>query len=294
MSAVLIVGMAVVDFVFALESLPKCASKYRADRGEIVGGGCAANAAVAIARLGGRARLAARLGADPIGDLILADLEAEGVDTTLVERKSGGASSFSSVYVDASGERQIVNFRGANLTDDPSCLNMASKPDAVLVDTRWPAGAIRALETARTCGVPGIVDAEPPMDEAVLRLASHVAFSRDGLFQFAGMDDLAAALQVAASRLTGWISVTDGENGVYILNAGGMQRIPAFAVAVKDTLAAGDVWHGAFALALAEGEGEIKAVRFANAAAALKCTEFGGRKGCPDRKAVEQYLLENL
>ena len=294
MTNVLIVGMAVVDFVFALDELPGSASKFRADRAEIVGGGCAANAAVAAVRMGARASLAARMGADQLGDLILADLIEEGVDTTLVDRAKGGASSFSSVYVDRSGERQIVNFRGSDLTEDPTWLESAEKPDVVLVDTRWPAGAIRALELAKRWKVPGIVDAEAPAEDAVLTMASHVAFSRDGLRSFSGTEDLDAGLAAAALRLPGWVSVTDGAAGVRVATDSGHLHVPAFKVPVKDTLAAGDIWHGAFAVALAEGQNEVAAVRFANAAAALKCTEFGGRKGCPDRSSVERFLKENL
>lgn len=69
-----------------------------------------------------------------------------------------------------------------------------------------------------------------------------------------------------------------------------MENIPACKVEVVDTLAAGDVWHGAFALRLAEGAGEVDAINFANAAAALKCTRFGGGDGCPDRDATEAFL----
>jgi sulfofructose kinase len=57
-----------------------------------------------------------------------------------------------------------------------------------------------------------------------------------------------------------------------------------------DTLGAGDTWHGAFAVALADGLSEDEAVRFASAAAALKCTRFGGRDGAPSRREVDRFL----
>lgn len=292
-SEILVVGIAVVDFVFALDALPRRAAKYLANAAEFVGGGCAANAAVAVARLGGNALLSARLGDDFLGDLILSDLGVEGVDTTLVNRKPGAKSPFSSVYVDQAGERQIVNFRGSGLAEDPDWPEHAPEPDAVLVDSRWPAAAIRALELARAMDVPGIVDAETSAEESVLARASHVAFSRDGLLSFAGGKQVEAALHAADERLPGWVAVTDGEDGAFHVGADGLKHTPAFAVEAKDTLGAGDIWHGAFALALAETSDECHAVRFANAAAALKCTEFGGRKGCPDREALEQFLQEN-
>lgn len=292
MAEVLVIGVAVADFVFSVDNIPDRPAKYRALGAEIVGGGCAANAAVAIVRLGGTARLAARLGDDEMGDLILADLEAEGVDCHLVQRTPGARSSFSSVYVDQAGERQIMNFRGEGLIQDTDWIARSPRADAVLADTRWSEGAARALDMARSWGVPGVVDAEAPMDIQVLDRASHVAFSRDGLLSFAGGSDLAVALQKAEKTLPGWVCVTDGANGTYLIGEGGIARTPGFPVEVRDTLGAGDVWHGAFALALAEGQDETSAVRFANAAAALKCTKFGGRKGCPDRAAVEEFLKE--
>ncbi len=291
--SVLVIGVAVIDFVFAMPELPTRAAKYRASEAEIVGGGCAANAAVAIARLGGQALLGARLGQDPLGDLIVQELDTEGVDTHLVQRYASGRSSFSSVFVDASGERQIVNFRDATLSDATDWIDASPQTQAILVDTRWSAGAIAGLRLARARGVPGIVDAEAPMDTAVLREASHVAFSRDGLMSYAPADDLASALQIASQRLPhAWLCVTDGAHGVTVLNNGQLRHHPSFPVEVRDTLGAGDVWHGAFALALAEGQTEDQAVRFASAAAAMKCSTFGGRKGSPDRMALETFLKE--
>lgn len=293
MAEVLVIGVAVVDFVFALDQLPDRPAKYRALGTEIVGGGCAANAAVAIARLGGKARLGARLGDDPLGDLIVGDLADENVDISLVQRTPGARSSFSSVYVDARGERQIVNFRGEGLSQETTWIGAVRRVDAVLADTRWSAGAQTALELAQNLGIPGVVDAEAPMDAQVLKHASHVAFSRDGLFSFASESRLETALRLASESLPGWACVTDGENGTYWFEDDEIVHAPAFGVEVRDTLGAGDVWHGAFTLALAEGRTEGDAVRFANAAAALKCATFGGRKGCPDRTAVEKYLEEN-
>ena len=90
MASVFVVGIAVIDFVFQVGDMPDRAKKYRADDAIVVGGGCAANAAVAIARHAGNVSLAARLGDDQIGDLIVDDLKSEGVDTTMIHRAQGG------------------------------------------------------------------------------------------------------------------------------------------------------------------------------------------------------------
>lgn len=293
MASVFITGMAVVDFVFSVDKMPTQVEKYRADDAVVVGGGCAANAAVAIARLGGQATLATRLGSDPLGDLIVAGLEKENVQTQFVRRIEGGRSSFSSVYVDKFGERQIMNFRGANLGNDADWLKKASKPDAYLADSRWVEGAVKSMELARQQNVPGIVDAEDPVDFEILKLASHIAFSRQGLLGLTGEDDVAKSLLEVNKLFSGWVCVTDGAHGVYSVDAGQIEHFPAYPVSVKDTLAAGDIWHGAFALSLAEGATEGGAIKFASAAAALKCTKLGGREGCPDRPTTEQFLKEN-
>ncbi len=294
MARVLTVGIAVVDFMFLVDRIPDTARKYWARDAKIVGGGCAASAAVAISRLGGEARLAARLGTDLTGDIILADLAREGVDTDCVQRIEDGRSSFSSVSIDERGERQIVNFLGENLGADTEGVAGVRDVDAVLVDNRWREGAVAGLARARELGVPGVVDAEPPSDIGILKGASHVAFSRDGLRVLSPGDDTAAALADAAVRLDAWACVTDGERGVWFTGPAGVEHVPAYAVETVDTLGAGDVWHGAFTLALAEGMGDRDAIEFASAVAAIKCTRFGGRSGTPRRAEVARFLKEIL
>ena len=139
---------------------------------------------------------------------------------------------------------------------------------------------------------PGVLDAEAPVAEAAeaLPLASHIAFSAQGLHDYTGETGLKPGLEQAARRTGSWVCVTDGAAGTTWLDGETFHHCPAFPVEVVDTLGAGDVWHGAFALALAEGQDEAAAVRFASAAAALKCTQPGGRAGAPDRAAVLRFL----
>ncbi len=85
--------------------------------------------------------------------------------------------------------------------------------------------------------------------------------------------------------------MTNGGGGVFFRHESEIRHEPAFAVDAVDTLGAGDTWHGAFALALAEGQSEREAVRFASAAAAIKCTRFGARNGAPSRAEVNAFLL---
>ena len=300
MVRILSVGVAVIDHVFRVDVFPTRPEKHRARDAASVGGGGGANAAVAIARLGGGAWLAARVGDDAIADLIVDDLRREGVVTDLVRRFAGRRSSFSSVLVDDAGDRQIVNFRDMGLDFDAGWLReglVGMAFDAVLADTRWPDGALAAMERAAALGVPGVMDAEAPVHEAAdaVRAASHVVFSAQGLRDFTGADadetDLSTLLARASDALDGTPGVTDGPDGVRWIEAGAMRHepVPPLPGPLVDTLAAGDVWHGALALALGEGQGLAQAMRFANAAATLSVGGTG-RSGAPDRDAVEALL----
>jgi sulfofructose kinase len=171
----------------------------------------------------------------------------------------------------------------------------------VLVDCRWPAGALRALEAARARGIPAVVDVDRPVDAdpgtetgRILDTATHLVYSRDALLGTMHEDQLSTALVAAAERSPAWIAVTDGEHGVSWLAGGEIRHEPAFPVRAVDTLGAGDVFHGAFALALAEGQPEGDAVRFAAAAAAAKCAQIGGRAGIPDRATVDEMLAGGI
>lgn len=294
MPTVLCVGHAVQDFVFTVAELPRRAEKHRASAFHSVGGGPAATAAVTVARLGGRALLAARVGADAIADLIAAELTGYGVDCAHLRRCAGCASSVSAVIVDARGERLIVNHLDPALPVDAAWLPAptAVGAQAVLADTRWPEGALAALLAARAGGLPAVLDADRPIppDGKLLRAATHVAFSADALADYSGIADPARALAEVARVLPGWSCVTAGGAGVFVVERGAVVRHPAFEVPVVDTLGAGDVWHGAFALALAAGRGEATALRYASAAAALKVQRPGGRAGVPSRVELDAFL----
>jgi sugar/nucleoside kinase (ribokinase family) len=138
----------------------------------------------------------------------------------------------------------------------------------------------------------GVLDgdiAAPGVVERLAPLASHVVFSEPALGTYSGEADIPAALREAAKRIPGLVGVTAGERGFFWLEGARVKHVPAPQVAAVDTLAAGDVFHGAFALGLAEGMDVAKAGRFACVAASIKCTRFGGRLGAPTRAEVAAF-----
>ena len=296
MKTVLCVGIATLDRIFAVDRHPPSPGKYRATSRTVAGGGVAANAAVAIARLGGHARFLGAVGDDEAGRAIIESLEVEQIDASAVHVLVGRLSPESIVLVDAWGERLIVNHASDDLFDAARTPGVAEigSPDVVLTDMRWRGGAIAALTAARRIGVPGVVDCDhsPADSPGILEQASHVVFGRSTLEDWTGISDPGASLRAASHRVAAWVGVTSGSDGTWWLEDGRLEHAPAFEVEAVDTLGAGDVFHGAFALGLAEGMAPRSAIEIASAAAALKCTRFGGRAGIPTRAELDRFRLE--
>lgn len=292
---VLCVGMPVRDLLFRIEAVPIQGQKVRASHFEELSGGNAPNAAVAIARLGGEARLCGPMGDEPGTSHILTPWQLEGIDTGQVVRIPGAVTPISSIMIDAAGERTIVTHR------DPALWQIALPPaallldgiDAVLTENRCSSFVTGLCAEALRRGIPVVLDADRVMtlDDPVLTASSHVIFSADALRSSTRRDDLAAALAEVAALTPAYLAVTSGAEGTLWRAAdGAIRHLPAFPVAPVDTLGAGDVFHGAFALAIAEGQDPLAALRFGAAAAALKCTRHGGAFAAPQRLEVEALL----
>ncbi len=289
------VGIAVADVVFTLDAPIAVHGKNLASASRTVGGGPAANAAVTIARLGGSARLIANLGDDAIGDTIVEELATLGVDTCLTRRVPGVASPLSGVIIEPDGERTIVNHTDPRLVGDTGTVSSdeVRGSSAVVVDLRWLGGAQAAVLAGKTLGIPTIVDVDLTVGEVptdIVELATHLVFSQPALHRLAGTGDIDRALKTVADRTDAFVAVTLGGDGVRWVEGDAICSLRAFRVEVVDTLGAGDVFHGAFALGLVEGQSIEQAMRFASAASALKCSKPGGRAGIPLRSDLDLFL----
>lgn len=281
--AVICLGLTALDHVWTISNLPEGIGKHRATDFGSAGGGMAATAAVAIALLGGRAHFWGRAGQDAAGHAMQRELALEGVDIQHLRLFRAARSSVSGVLVDAEGERLIVNFRGSGLPEGADWLpDDPGDAGAVLADPRWPEGAVHLFTLARARGIPTVLDADvadAQVFHQLLPLTDHAIFSEQALREFAGCDDPLSAIAAHGCKVA---AVTGGAEGVRWLEDGRLHHHPAFAVDVVDTTGAGDVFHGAWAMAIAAGADTTSAAGFASAAAALKCTRPGGRAGIPN------------
>jgi sulfofructose kinase len=292
-------GIAVLDEIFRVDEFPAPDGKAQASEYLAVSGGCAANASVAIARLGGRASFAGPLGGpagqEPISDRILVDLAAEGIDCTGCIRLDGVASALSAIFVNARGERTIATYRDHRLdaVTPHDAAALANGCDAVLADNRFPTFSLPICRAALRRGLPVVLDADKPAqpDDPLFSACSHVVFSAEGLRATMRMGDLSEALRGFGQRTNAFLAVTNGAEPVLWRDADdAIRELPVFRITAVDTLAAGDIFHGGFALALIEGRETDDALRFAAAAAGLKCTRFGGSTAAPKRAEVDALL----
>lgn len=282
---VVCLGLSALDLIWRVDTFFEGGSqKIKSFDYGTTGGGMAANAAVTVARLGGAAAFWGRAGDDAAGHEMRDALAREGVDAGQFRLFADGRSSVSGILVDASGERQIVNFRG-RFPEPADWLPLAeiARASCVLADPRWVDGAAALFAAARAASVPTILDADvadAPVFEKLLPLTDHAVFSEPALSGFAGTTD-EKALTTIASFGCRVAAVTRGHEGVSWRQDGKMRHQPAYPADVVDTTGAGDVFHGAYAFALGTGLDVAGAMAFAAAAAALKCTRPGGRAGIP-------------
>ncbi|MEP7206271.1 MAG: PfkB family carbohydrate kinase [Casimicrobiaceae bacterium] len=294
MAAIISLGIAVHDLVFAIPEIPTRPRKVTATSHTAYGGGMAATAAVAAARLGGHAAYWGRLGEDAAGDAMVASLRGHGVDTTAIARLPGTRTAVSAVLVSPEGERLLAVYPG-KLEGDAGWLPLerVAAVQAVMVDFRWPEAARRLLATARDLGLPRVLDGDvgqPGALTALLPLVDHAVFSELGLAELTGESEPRTGLRAVATMTTGIVAVTLGDQGSLFLIDGTFHAVAPFAVTARNTNGAGDVFHGAYTLALAEAQHPLGAARFASAAAALMCEAGDGWDGTPRRAAVENLL----
>lgn len=288
------VGLTVLDTAFRLPYVLTPGEKHAAVGLATQVGGPAANAAAAIVALGGSAVLISKVGTDAAGEVVIGALERGGIDTGGVRRVDGPTSQ-SAVVVDDAGERTIANHTPSAITDatDLPVISDIEGSDAVLVDARWPSGAERVVAIAKDLGVPCLADIDlvDNVDVApIIAGATHVVFSRAALATLTGTSDDEGALRKITRTTSAFVGVTMGAEGFSWIEQDNWRHVPAIEVPVVNTNGAGDAFHGAFALGLAESLDLGAIIATANAAAAHVCMGGSGSQRFASRQDVDRLL----
>jgi sugar/nucleoside kinase (ribokinase family) len=295
---ILCIGIPARDLIFRVEAVPVRGSKANADHLAEFCGGNALNAAIAMARLGGRVSFAGPMGdaGETSSGFILERMTVEGIDASHIVRMPGLTTPLSAILIEPSGERTLTIYRDPALwrVKLPDTDKLLADCHAVLVESRCGAFCLELCAEARRRGIPVIVGVDRAMSlqDGLLTAASHLLFASEQVQDTAGIADDGEALRHLARLTPAFLAATRGPRGtIWLGETGALEEMPAFPVEAVDTLGAGDVFHGAFTLRLAEGGGVREALQFAAAAAALKCTRHGGGQAAPQRIEVERFLL---
>jgi sulfofructose kinase len=285
---VLCVGYACVDINFKTSHHPSADEKLRATDMHSCGGGPAANAAVAIARLGGSVRFSGYLGNDAFGDAHLGEFAHDGVLIDAIHR-GDLPTPVAAVTIKPDGTRSIIDYRAPSALAPEDTLTLADFPARVLlIDGHQPLLSLALVEQARVLGIPSVLDAGSVNDgtRMLYNKVDYLITSEKFARQYSGEDDPRTAL-AALDGAAPFIASTWGDDGVYWQDEYGQHHTPAFDIEPLDTTGAGDAFHGAFALGLAEGMEPKKNIRRACAVAALTCLRAGARTALPRLAAVE-------
>lgn len=292
-------GAVAVDDLLYVEAYPPPNTKAEVVAEQRQGGGLTGTALVAAARLGARTAYAGVLGTDELSTYTIQALEREGVDCAPLLRRAGAEPIHSRIIVERRSGNRVILFNISRViwrAPHEISEEVIGPCRVLFVDHYDLEGHLRAVEIAHRCGIPVVGDVEratgESFEEYVAQL-DHLIVSRDMALQYTGQSDLAAAARALGGPQRACACVTDGECGCWYTEHGGeVQYMPAFAVHTVDTTGCGDVFHGAYAAMLAQGESIATAILVASATAALKATQPGGRIGIPRLEAVKRFLLE--
>lgn len=295
-----VVGSLMMDLVARVPRLPHRGESLFGHSFQTYVGGKGGNQALAAARLGARASIIGRVGADAFGDTIIETLRAGGVDCQHISRDATTGTGVAIPLVFDDGANSIISLPQANLALTPADIDAAAdliaSADLLLVQFEVAqAATARAIQIARAAGVPILVNAAPidTVQSPMATLADYLVVNEieaDAFEPALATDRLAQARQLVTlgPRI---VIITLGDQGCVAASKSSVEHVPAFAVHAVDSVGAGDAFCAAFAVATVEGRPLAEAIRFANAAGAFAVTVRGAAASLPSRTAVDARLL---
>jgi ribokinase len=228
----------------------------------------------------------------------------DGINVDHVTRDKTHPSGVALIFVAKDGENSIAVAGGANAKLSPADVKKAkaafARASVLVMQLETPLETVQAAAAlAAKAGVPVILNPAPaqPLPDKLLECISILTPNETEAELLTGIavkDDATAAAAAARLRARGvqTVIITLGARGAYVATESGGQLVPGFKVKAMDTTAAGDVFNGALAVALAEGKPLDLAVRFANAAAAISVTQLGAQPSAPTRREIEKFLKQ--
>jgi ribokinase len=299
---IVVVGSSGTDMIIRVERIPRPGETLIGGEFAMAAGGKGANQAVSAARAGGDVVFVARVGRDNFGEQSIAGFVSDGIDVQHVLRDGKAPSGIALIFVAKDGENSIAVSSGANARLTPADVRRARSvfngAAVLIVQLESPLATVQAaVLIAVRNGLQVILNPAPAraLPDSLLRQISILTPNETEAELLTGVkvnSDAAAAKASAILRRRGvqTVILTLGARGAFVATEGGTQLVSGFKVKAVDTTAAGDVFNGALAVALAEQRPLQQAVRFANAAAAIAVTRLGAQPSAPSRRQIERML----
>jgi ribokinase len=299
---IVVVGSSNTDMIIKLDRIPKPGETILGGQFVTAPGGKGANQAVGAARAGGRVSFIARVGRDMFGDQAVAGFVKDGIDVKHVFRDKIAPSGVALIFVAKDGENSIAVAGGANGRLSPADVKKATEALAgasvLVMQLETPLETVQAAaELAARRGVRVILNPAParPLPDTLLKKVSILTPNETEAELLTGVkvDSEPAVLRAAEKLLARGVTtviLTLGARGAFVAEGRDRLFVGGFKVKAVDTTAAGDVFNGALAVALAEGRPLPGAVRFANAAAAISVTRMGAQPSAPRRREIDSFL----
>jgi len=292
-----VVGMGLnsVDFLTLVPEFPAPNSKMKMLQFSKQGGGQVATAMVALSRWGVKTKYIGKVGADELGQFSLHSIRQEGVDVSSVAIEPIATNQFATIIVDGStGDRTILwnrddrlMYREGELRKEEVCCGKLLHLDGHDIHA-----AIQCVRWAKEEGIFTVVDldkVEPLTSELIKEIDFLITSSRFPAL-YTGISDQKEALVELQKHTRGFLCTTLGHSGAMALVNGEFFHAEGFKVKAADTTGAGDVFHGGFIYGLLQNWEVEKMLRFANAVAALKCLDLGGRRGIPTLEKTQRFM----
>ena len=303
---IVVVGSSNTDMIVRIPRIPRPGETVTGGEFAIAPGGKGANQAVAAARAGGDVELIARVGNDLFGKQAIDGFSLNGIKTDHIVCDRETASGVALIFIDREGENSIAVASGANMKLTPNDIEAAEKSiasaNSLLLQLEIPQETVKAaVKIAAKHRMMIILNPAPwnPLDDELLRQVTIITPNKAEAEMMSGVkieseSDLASAAKIIHSRGVESVLITLGVQGAFLLGYGLRELVPAFKVQAVDKTAAGDVFNGALAVALAEEKPIREAVRFANAAAALSVTRMGAQPSAPFRNEIDEFLKTSI
>lgn len=301
-SRILVVGSSNTDMIIKLDRIPRPGETILGGAFVTAPGGKGANQAVGAARAGGQVTFIARVGQDMFGDQAVAGFATDGINVDHVSRDKTNPSGVALIFVAKDGENSIAVAGGANAKLSPADVRKAKAAfdgaSVLVMQLETPLESVQAAaDLAVKAGVRVILNPAPAqsLPDKLLKCVSILTPNETEAELLTGIavtDTASAAAAAAKLRVRGvqTVIITLGARGAFVATESGGQLVSGFKVKAVDTTAAGDIFNGALAVALAEGKPLDQAVRFANAAAAISVTRLGAQPSAPTRREIEKFL----